>query len=620
MQTLSKSDFQLASTCPKKLVYKKAQYPTSNDTNEYMEMLAQGGYIVGHMATLLFPEGVEINGSTNESVAKTEKYLKQENCTLFEAAIQDGQKIIRIDVLKKTGNKLHLIEVKAKSHHTEEDESRQKKKLEKYIEDVAYQFMVLTEAYPQFEVECSLLMPDKAKRTQIDGLAGWFSIKPGTDSNKEIKEIITQQKPKFTKPEVVFKYENDAERKKYIDELLNDGILDYMSVTNDVIQQQPIIKNRANQFLEILNNGINSTHFQINKNCKGCEFNSGDNLPNGYKECWGSLADQTDHIFDLYFGNAIGHYKSGFYFDELIAQQKASLWDIDVERLRNKKGELGSRGTRQLIQLENTRNNKEWISNELKSSSGEFKYPLHFIDFETYTGAMPFHKGMRPYELIAFQWSCHTIKYPGAEPEHKEWIHTGNEFPNFEFAESLMNLIGNSGTPFMWATHENTVLRGILNQMELFNYENEVLSQWIINITHDSKLNRDGRLIDMNRMTRDHYFHPYMKGRTSIKKVLPAIWNHNPYLHNISFFKDYAATDLLGAVIDPYDTLVAISEEDAEDDVVNGGTDAMRAYQRIRFDDSLTTAQKEEIKNQLLNYCKLDTMAMVIIAHHWGIR
>ena len=618
MQTLSKSDFQLASSCSKKLVYKKAQYPTSNDTNEYMEMLAQGGYIVGHMATLLFPEGVEITGSTSESVAKTKDYLEQENCTLFEAAIQAGQKIIRIDVLKKRGNTLHLIEVKAKSHHTEDDEDKQKKKLQKYIEDVAYQYLVLTEAFPQFEVECSLLMPDKAKRTQIDGLAGWFSIKPGKDSNKELNEIITQQKPKFNKPEVVFKYENDDEKSRYIDELLKDGILDYMSVTKEVIQLQPTIQNRANKFLEILNNGINSTHFQINKTCKGCEFNSGNLLPNGYKECWGSLADQEHPIFDLYFGNAIGHYTSGFYFDELIEQQKTSLWDIDIERLKNKKGEFGSRGTRQMIQLENTRNNREWISNELKSISGELKYPLHFIDFETYTGAMPFHNGMRPYELIAFQWSCHTIKHPGAEPEHKEWIHTGDQFPNFEFAASLMELIGNTGTPLMWATHENTVLRGILNQMELFGYENEILRQWLIDITKDK--DRDGRLVDMNKLTLDHYFHPYMKGRTSIKKVLPAIWNHNPYLHTVPFFKDYAATDLLGAVIDPYDTLVAISEEDAEDNIVSGGTDAMRAYQRIRFDDSITTAQKEEIKNQLLNYCKLDTMAMVIIAHHWGIR
>ena len=58
---------------------------------------------------------------------------------------------------------------------------------------------------------------------------------------------------------------------------------------------------------------------------------------------------------------------------------------------------------------------------------------------------------------------------------------------------------------------------------------------------------------------------------------------------------------------------------DDEEDAVAGGTDAMRAYQRIRFDETLTPIQKDEIKRQLLEYCKLDTMAMVIIAHHWGL-
>jgi hypothetical protein len=222
---------------------------------------------------------------------------------LFEAAIQAGQKIIRIDVLKKTGRKLHLIEVKAKSHHSEADEDKQKKKLEKYIEDVAFQYMVLSEAYPEFQIECSLLTPDKAKRTQIDGLAGWFSIQAGSDSTKELQEIITQSKPRFIKPEVVFKYENDPQRAQYLSALIEDGILGYLPVTNEVKQIQSVIQNRANLFLDILNEVIQSTHYKIGKNCKGCEFNSGSNLPNGYKECWGDLAFEKDHIFDLYFGN-----------------------------------------------------------------------------------------------------------------------------------------------------------------------------------------------------------------------------------------------------------------------------------------------------------------------------
>ena len=58
--TLSKSDFELASSCPKKLVYKKASYLTKNDSNEYLEMLAQGGYIVSKYAQLTNPDGIEI--------------------------------------------------------------------------------------------------------------------------------------------------------------------------------------------------------------------------------------------------------------------------------------------------------------------------------------------------------------------------------------------------------------------------------------------------------------------------------------------------------------------------------------------------------------------------------
>ena len=75
--TLSKSDFQLASTCPKKLIYKKLGYPTSNDTNEYMKMLAKGGYVVGMMATLMYPDGIEITGNTEKAIEKTNDYLKK---------------------------------------------------------------------------------------------------------------------------------------------------------------------------------------------------------------------------------------------------------------------------------------------------------------------------------------------------------------------------------------------------------------------------------------------------------------------------------------------------------------------------------------------------------------
>ncbi|MCR4789889.1 MAG: DUF2779 domain-containing protein [Treponemataceae bacterium] len=49
----------------------------------------------------------------------------------------------------------------------------------------------------------------------------------------------------------------------------------------------------------------------------------------------------------------------------------------------------------------------------------KWTYPLHFIDFETYLGAVPLFKGNRPNEEIAYQFSHHigyedgTWKYAG---------------------------------------------------------------------------------------------------------------------------------------------------------------------------------------------------------------
>lgn len=615
--TLSKTDFQLASSCAKKLVYKKAFYPTANDTNEYMEMLATGGYIVGRMATMLYPQGIEIEGITQDCLRQTEKLMQQEEVVLFEPAFLSHEKMVRVDILVKKGNHLHIIEVKAKSFDSEELEDDKKLKLK--IEDVAYQYLVLSEFYPQYSIECSLLMPDKAKRTSIDHLAGWFSIRPSTKvADGEEDEFRAQQKPAFRKPEVVFKYEEAADRAAHVSRLNKEGILGYRDVTAVVKSMQPEIRSRAENFLRILNKGIQPTDYKICKTCKGCEFNTPNQSKNGYVECWGDLAYREHHIFDLYFGGSIGSKKDGYYLDELIAAGKVGLFDMDESRLQ-KNGTVGARAQRQLLQLAKTKANEEWKSPELKGVLNSLAYPLHFIDFETYTGALPFFKGMRPYELIAFQWSCHTITSPGAAPVHAEWIHTDADFPNFAFARALMKQIGHTGTPLMWATHENTVLRTILHQMDEFGVVDEPLRQWLISMTKDK--DRDGRFVDMNKLTLDHYFHPAMKGRTSIKKVLPAIWNQHHYLHKVPHFSRYVPEALTEGVLDPYDTLSSgLSALEDDEEVVNGGTAAMRAYYRIRFDEKLTAAQRQEIKRQLLEYCKLDTMAMVIIAHHWGLR
>jgi hypothetical protein len=627
-QYLSKSDFQLASSCAQKLVYKKKGYDSSNDTDEYMMMLAQGGYIVGKMATMLFPEGIEVEGSTTESLHITRDLIEMnDSVTLFEPAFEFNQRLARIDIFVKQGNKIQLIEVKSASRDSL-NPKKDSTKLNKYIQDISFQYTILKDVFPDCEITCLLLMPDKSMRTLIDGLAGWFRLIDKTISQEEENEppheIITKTTSKFQKPEVEFVFENDPNRQDYIERLRNDGILNYLDVTEKAIALEVEIRPKADSYIKILNNGLEATQedYQISKSCKSCEYHVSGDSNCGFFECWKGVKSMPS-IFDMYYGGTI---ESNNYLNELIQEEKYEFKDIQTDRLCKNDGSIGTRNERQLIQYDNTLSNSEWISDNMKQELDSWKYPLHFVDFETYTGAMPFHGGMRPFELIAFQWSCHTIDAPGSEPRHEEFIYTDSDFPNFKFAESLMNHIGMRGTPLMWATHENTVLRTIYYQMDEYGYQNAKLEDWLQMTIKDEKLGTGGRFIDMNAFTLKHYFHPEMKGKTSIKKVLPAIWNNNQFLHEIPYLQKYSIKDLENQVLDPYDTLfnlanakmqAADEEMEIQSEDVKGGTGAMRAFYRIRFDNSITMEHKEELKHRLLEYCKLDTMAMVIIWLYW---
>ena len=86
---LSKSDFKVARSCSTKLYYKKNGYPSANDGNEYMEYLAEGGYAVGKLATLHFPEGIRIQNELGlkSAITQTKEELQKENVVLFEPAL-----------------------------------------------------------------------------------------------------------------------------------------------------------------------------------------------------------------------------------------------------------------------------------------------------------------------------------------------------------------------------------------------------------------------------------------------------------------------------------------------------------------------------------------------------
>ncbi|MBX9785640.1 MAG: hypothetical protein K2X48_20340 [Chitinophagaceae bacterium] len=325
---LSKSDFKIAQSCITKLFYKKNGFPSADEQNEYLLMLADGGYMVGKMAQLLYEHGIEIttDKGTPEAIVKTEEYLQNENIILFEPAISVNHKLIRIDILVKKGNYFQVIEVKSKSFDSigySNTKLQGKKYFElaewrEYIEDITFQKFVLQEKFPTAKIESFLLLPHKSKVTPIEGLLEWF----------QIKETTIVGKTKFRKTEVDFTGN--------IDELKKGHVLELVQVDEYVDKILPSIESNAKIYIDsvLANQKVESI---IDTSCSKCEFTVTNDsfIESGFKQCWKELADVKPHLFEL---SQLGNFNRSKdkHIDSLIKNKKVSLSDIPIEIIQDK--------------------------------------------------------------------------------------------------------------------------------------------------------------------------------------------------------------------------------------------------------------------------------------------
>ena len=94
--------------------------------------------------------------------------LARENVTIFEGTIRHGNLLARVDVLRKRGNVVELIEVKSKSfdptkrrqEFPRQEDGELRPEWAAYLQDVAFQTYVFRKAYPGLEVRPFLLLVD----------------------------------------------------------------------------------------------------------------------------------------------------------------------------------------------------------------------------------------------------------------------------------------------------------------------------------------------------------------------------------------------------------------------------------------------------------------------------
>lgn len=204
--------------------------------------------------------------------------------------------------------------------------------------------------------------------------------------------------------------------------------------------------------------------------------------------------------------------------------------------------------------------NKDAIKNFLS----DLNYPLYFMDFETFQPAVPLFDDSKPYQQIPFQYSLFFKKDKKSEPKHFEFLAEPGEDPRAKFIENLLKVTKGKGDVLVYnKTFEVTRLKEIARDFPKHSVEIEKLVARIKDL--------------MVPFQKKYYYTPEMKGSYSIKAVLPAL-------------------------------VPELSYDELE---INEGGLASIAYESLQSETDLMFIA--DIKKKLLEYCKLDTLAMVRI-------
>ena len=203
---------------------------------------------------------------------------------------------------------------------------------------------------------------------------------------------------------------------------------------------------------------------------------------------------------------------------------------------------------------------------KIKEFIKTIKYPINFFDFETFQNAIPRFDGQRPYAQMPFQYSLHILHKDG-RLEHKEFLGDENSDPRKPLAQQMLKDITSSGSIIAFnKAFEQTQIKNLA----LF-----------CNESRDDLLALNKRFIDLaHPFQYKNYYHPNFHGKYSIKVVLPTLFPNEEEL-------DYTK---LG--------------------IQNGGM-AMDTFANLHL--LKDQKQRAKIRQDLLEYCHLDTLAMVRI-------
>lgn len=559
--TITEQEFRLGRSCPTKVLHLRSNLPRSDQDDSFSRWMRTEHGKFRAVAQVLFPQARVIDDiSSAQRFPATKCSVAAGECAAGAFLVSE-QGCCRVDVVEPREKTLRLYTFAAKPVCLERHEfgvefysgaNRLRAEWRDILELAAFRVSIAQSVFPEHQIIPLLVVPVTGIQTRFEGLhdaIGWQPSPPAAASAAELLRVVS------------------------------------------VVQEVKLVASSVRRRVEALQAFLAAPPSpDISYRCKKCEYR-GTKFTSGFEICWGSLARVEPSMFELAYMYFIQDSDGQPVANRLAREGRVSLWDIPRAQIH------GEYALRQRMQLEGTETGSEIILPELADALSGIVFPLHCLDIETMRSWLPAHSGNGVNDLVLFQYSIHTRKAADSEWTHRDWLNTEKSAPNRRFLAELRVALGDSGTVCVWTKYEQVSFAELLTDLIRTGEDGDDFN-WL------RRFLRSGRILDLHDICFRHHFHPNMRGRTSIKAVLPALWSVDSPVKRRSPYSEFP-TDC-----DPYAVLKKAG-------AVSDGCMAMEGYLDVISADAV---RSQAAQAALLRYCWVDTLAMCFVLDYWNWR
>lgn len=595
--------FRETVSCPLKL-----QFIAEEDFNEQREdhFRRRTKRMLSEAAAQLFGEVRYVSDKTETAVDETREWLKKDSVVICGAVLAKQNIHTRIPILIKDGIQLTIVQVHGKlmkgAARSVFEGFPLSKSLNRYLLMAAYRAHLAEEIYPELQVFCTFMFPHKQFRAEVDGL--YQKMMGVQNIPKEVLGELSKLLMSVDGTSAVRRVMGNIPA--YVSHKSFSG----MGISEAISTLSELDSAEAKRRVEM-----------VHASCKHCSYRlSGGRVKTG---CWDThfsvqnIKKSGRHQFELIGHHVTSDILQGQMYQEQLDEPGGLNTSKKVIQHTDLKIAIYHRKAMQLLESKD-KPLPLVFAKKMLHTLNELNYPIHFLDFEAASHAVPLQYGKRAYDLVLFQFSCHTL-YKNGDLKHTQWL---DEASNYRVHHELTVALSEipdfeNGTILQFSPFEKQALNKLYREMREDRLSNGRELQILENMLHVRTRNAGRRFLDLSVLLKDGYYNRYMNNGLSLKQILLSVLKTEMKLQTLEmrhFNLEGTTVDLFleddqGSIIDPYSQIADNRSR------IRDGITAMHAYLSLKA-GALSKEQSNLVPVLLKRYCTMDTLSLYVVFSH----